>query len=98
MTKKLDTITKKINPILKKYEVKRASIFGSFARGEENKNSDLDLLVELGKIGGLMAMGRLKMDLEKILKRKVDLLTYRSINHLLASNIKKDEIKIYAKR
>ena len=98
MTKKLDTIAKKINPILKKYEVKRASIFGSFARGEENKNSDIDLLVELGKIGGLMAMGRLKTDLEKILKRKVDLLTYRSVNHLLAPNIKKDEIKIYAKR
>lgn len=98
MTKKLDTIAKKINPILKKYEVKRASIFGSFARGEENRNSDIDLLVELGKIGGLMAMGRLKMDLEKILKRKVDLLTYRSVNHLLAPNIKKDEIKIYAKR
>ena len=98
MTKKLDTIAKKINPILKKYEVKRASVFGSFARGEENKNSDIDLLVELGKIGGLMAMGRLKTDLEKILKRKVDLLTYRSVNHLLAPNIKKDEIKIYAKR
>ena len=98
MTKKLDTIAKKINPILKKYEVKRASIFGSFARGEENKNSDIDLLVELGKIGGLMAMGRLKTDLEKTLKRKVDLLTYRSVNHLLAPNIKKDEIKIYAKR
>lgn len=98
MIKKLEIIIKKIGPILKKYQIKRASIFGSFARGEENKNSDVDLLIELGKIGGLMAMGRLKMDLEKVLKRKVDLLTYRSVSHLIAANIKKDEIKIYVKR
>lgn len=98
MTKELEQTIKKINPILKKYQIKRASIFGSFARGEENKNSDIDLLIELGKIGGLMVMGRLKMDLEKKLKRKIDLLTYNSVNHLLAPYIKKDEVQIYAKK
>lgn len=96
MTKELEYTIKKINPILEKYQIKRASIFGSFARGEEKKSSDVDLLIELGKIGGLMAMGRLKMDLEKKLKRKVDLLTYNSINHLIAPHIKKDEIQIFA--
>ncbi|MEI7619956.1 MAG: nucleotidyltransferase domain-containing protein [Candidatus Falkowbacteria bacterium] len=98
MTKKLEVIIKKINPILIKHQIKRASIFGSFARGEENKDSDIDLLIELGRVGGLMAMGRLKMDLEDALKIKVDILTYRSVNHLIAPHIKKDEIKIYAKR
>ena len=98
MTKKLSNVIAKINPILKKYQIKKASIFGSFARGEENKNSDLDLLVEMGSIGGLMAMGRLKMDLEDALKRKVDLLTFKSVSHLIAENINKDKIQIYAKR
>lgn len=98
MTKKITAITKKVNPILEKYQIKRASIFGSFARGEENKNSDVDLLIEVGKIGGFILLGRLKMDLEKALKRRVDILTYRSISHLIEASILKDEIKIYAQR
>lgn len=95
MSESIIAISEKITPILRKYQIKRASIFGSFARGEERKNSDVDLLVEFGEIGGLMAMGRLKVDLEKALKKKVDLVTYRSVNYLLSSHIKKDEIQIY---
>ena len=95
MTKKIETITKQIIPVLKKYKVKKASIFGSFARGEEKRQSDLDILVELGELGGLFTLVGLKRELEKVSKRKVDLLTYRSINPLIKSYIKKDEIKVY---
>ena len=95
MTKKIATITKQIIPVLIKYKVKKASIFGSFARGEEKKKSDLDVLVELGEIGGLLTLVSLKRELEKVSKRKVDLLTYRSIHPLIKSYIKKDAIKVY---
>lgn len=98
MSKKIENLAKKANPIFKKYKVKKASVFGSFARGEERRSSDVDVLIELGPLGGLMVMGRIKSELEDVFKRKVDLITFRSINHLLAPSIIKDEIKIYDKR
>lgn len=95
MPKKIATVISQITPILRKYKVKKASIFGSFARGEEKKNSDLDILVELGEIGGLLALAGLKRELEKVSKRRVDLLTYRAIHPPIKQYIKKDEIKVY---
>ena len=41
----LDTFKKQIMGILNKYPISKAAIFGSFARGEENKSSDIDLLI-----------------------------------------------------
>jgi uncharacterized protein len=87
-------IKRKITPILKKYDIKKAAIFGSVARGEQNKTSDVDLLVELGKPLGLDFVD-LQMDIEKVIKRKVDLLTYDSIHHSLKNLILKDQKKIY---
>jgi len=98
MSKKIENLAKKANPVFRKYKVKKASIFGSFARGEEKKNSDIDILIELGPLGGLMVMGKIKSELETVFKRKVDLITFRSVNHLLAPSIIKDELKIYGKR
>ncbi len=42
---KIEEIKAKILPILKKYGVKRAGIFGSFVRGEETQESDIDIRV-----------------------------------------------------
>ncbi|MBA7590996.1 hypothetical protein ES708_33141 [subsurface metagenome] len=44
---KIDKIKRKILPILKRYNAKRAGIFGSIVRGEENQESDIDILVEI---------------------------------------------------
>jgi predicted nucleotidyltransferase len=44
---KIDKIKRKILPILKRYNAKRAGIFGSVVRGEENQESDIDVLVEI---------------------------------------------------
>ena len=98
MTKKITEIKAKILPILKKNDVVRASIFGSFARGEDKKRSDLDMLVELNKKHSLLDLIGIKFELEDVLKRKVDLLTYGGVNPRLEKYIYKDEIKIYAKR
>ncbi len=43
MNKEIEKIKKKIVPILKKNKVVRAGIFGSYARGENKKNSDVDI-------------------------------------------------------
>lgn len=98
MTKRITEIKEKILPILKKNDVVRASIFGSFARGEDKKRSDIDMLVEFKEPKGMFHRIGLKYALEKILGKKVDLLTYNAINPLLKEYIYKDEIKIYEKR
>ncbi|MCX6719707.1 MAG: nucleotidyltransferase domain-containing protein, partial [Candidatus Staskawiczbacteria bacterium] len=45
----IQEIKRKISPILKKNGVKKAAIFGSYARGEEKKRSDVDILIEYEK-------------------------------------------------
>ncbi|MBU1622413.1 MAG: nucleotidyltransferase domain-containing protein, partial [Nanoarchaeota archaeon] len=49
MNKEIKEIQRKVVPLLKKYGVVRAGIFGSYARGEQKKKSDLDLLIEVKK-------------------------------------------------
>ncbi len=81
-------IKKKIVPILKRGDVKRAAIFGSFAHGDATKKSDVDVLIEYAHDDkSLFDLVELQSELEKALKRKVDLLTYDSIYHRLRDRI-----------
>lgn len=88
----------KIAPVLKSQGVIKASLFGSFARGENTKNSDVDILVKLASNKTLFDLVGLKMELEEALNKKVDVLTYNSIHPLLKKNILKDQKVIYEKR
>ena len=83
---------KSIIKILKKFKVKKAGIFGSYARGEEKNNSDIDILIDVK--GSLMDLVRIELELEKELGKDVDLLTYKGINPLLKKYILKDEVRI----
>lgn len=88
-------IKKKILPILKKHAVKRAAIFGSFARGEAKAKSDIDLLIEYqGKDKSLFDLVDLKSDLEKTLSRKVDLVTYSSIYWRIRDRVLAEQVVI----
>ena len=53
MVDEIDEIKLKIRRILKKHKVAKAGIFGSYARGEAKKNSDIDILIEFN--GGLLS-------------------------------------------
>lgn len=81
--KKVDTfanIKKRALPILRRHAVKHAAIFGSFARGTAKTSSDVDFLIEYkGKNKTLFDLVDLKSELEDILGRKVDIVTYNSI-------------------
>jgi len=94
--KKLETIRKiapKIIKILKKNNVKKASIFGSYARGEQKKNSDIDILIEPPEGIGYGFI-KIEFELEDELRRKVDLLSYKSIHPLLKKRILKEEVRL----
>lgn len=87
----------KILPILKAQGVEKAAIFGSFAKGTENKKSDIDFLVKLSSTKTLLDLVGLKIDLEKKLGRKVDVITYNSLNPHLKKIILDEQKIIYEK-
>ena len=95
----IQEIKRKIYPVLKKYHVKRASVFGSVARDEARSDSDLDLLVKVGKLPfGIWGFVGLKQDLEDVLGKKVDIISEGALNPKLEKKIKKDLTEIYAER
>src|SRR3989344_4582156 len=88
----LNKLKPKIIEVLKGYNIKKASIFGSYARGEQKEDSDIDIIIEPPKnIGGFEFTG-IAIELEEKLGRKVDLLTYKSIHPYIKKYVKKDEI------
>lgn len=89
------SITKKVLPIFKKHDVKRASIFGSFATGTATLRSDVDFLIEYkAKNKSLFDLVQLKLDLEETLGRKVDVITFKSIYAGLRERILKEQVMI----
>ena len=96
MTKKqgkIAEIKKRIIPTLKKYRVSKASIFGSIARGDAIKASDVDILIQPPKEMGLEFVG-MKLELEKILKKRVDVITYKGIHPYIKKSILESEVRI----
>lgn len=91
-------IKNRIVPVLIRQGVLKAALFGSFARNEGGKNSDIDLLVKLDKNKTLLDLVSLRLELKEKLRMKVDVLTYDSINPLLRSRILKEQRLIYEKR
>jgi hypothetical protein len=76
-------ILKKELPYLnEKYGVERMAIYGSFAKGNQRKRSDIDILVQLIKPLGLDFI-KLAYHLEKVLKRRVDLATFDTLKRSL---------------
>ncbi len=83
----LEEIKSKIVPLLKRYDVKRAAFFGSLVRGEKKEDSDIDILVEFEGEKSLLDLAGLRIELEEVLKMKVDVLTYNSLHPLLKDKI-----------
>jgi len=82
----MKNITVDIIAILKQYQVKKAALFGSYARGTQDEKSDIDILIEPPKGMG-MTVVRLKRDLENKLNKNVDLVSYNGINRYLKKYI-----------
>ena len=80
---------------LKDYDVLKVGIFGSFARGENKKGSDIDILVEFKDSPSLLSLIKIENSLSEILGIKVDLVTTGALkNKRLKKSIKKDLINI----
>jgi predicted nucleotidyltransferase len=82
--------------VVQKYGVREIGIFGSFVRGEQKKRSDIDILVEFAPrdIPGLLKLIEMEMYLEKLLKKKVDVVIKSGIRPELKKGILKEVVYI----
>ena len=95
VSKEIEKIKPKIVNILKKNKVNRAGIFGSYSRGNQKKNSDIDIVVNIeDKNMSLLGFIKLIRLLEEALKRKVDLVEYSAIKPRIRDRILNEEIRI----
>ena len=79
MSPVVEQIKQVISPILERYGVTKAALFGSALRGRLQPNSDIDLLVELDADISLLGFVELKLELQEALGRNVDLVEYSTI-------------------
>ncbi|MEK6878658.1 MAG: nucleotidyltransferase family protein [Nanoarchaeota archaeon] len=93
VNKNIKKVILKVLKVLKKYNVKKAGIFGSYSRGEQKGNSDIDIIIETPKGMGIKFVS-LNYDLEDALNKEVDLITYKGINPRIKKYILNDEIRI----
>ena len=86
-----------IQNYLKSQPVNRAYLFGSYARGEQDEKSDIDLLVELDSKTDLFSFVRMRNELETLLQKPVDLISSRGLSKFIKPFIEKEKILIYEK-
>lgn len=90
-------ISTAVSRVLARYDVREAYLFGSFARGEQAPDSDIDLRLVCGNTMTFGALYELSHELENELGRKVDIVT-NPLGHMrptFRKNIEQDEVCIY---
>lgn len=91
----IEEIKQQIEPVARKYCVSTIWLFGSYARGEANENSDVDLLIEGGWIRTIFQLSSLRLELEEVLKKPVDLITVDNNNEDFLRKIRQDAVILY---
>lgn len=94
MATHIEKIKRKILPILQRYGVKRAGLFGSCVRGELKEESDIDILVEIEQDISLLDFIGIKLELEEALGKKIDLVEYSTIKPRLKERILNEQVVI----
>ncbi len=89
----LDSLSRAMPDLRARYGVDRLGLFGSYAREAHTENSDVDILVEVPPTIGLRFM-TLARELERLLGRRVDLVSRRAIDPDNWSYISRDLIDV----
>ena len=87
----IQTVITTAKPILQKHNIKKAALFGSIVRGRATNDSDIDILIDAPDGFGYFDLAGLKVELEKIFNREVDLVEYKAIRPELREHILKYE-------
>ena len=89
------TMTQLIAEYFKTQPVLKAWIFGSYARGEQTEESDIDILIQPDKSVGLFALSGMHLDLQELLNHEVDLVTVKGLMPFARESAERDKILIY---
>lgn len=81
-----------------KLDIERVFLFGSFVRGEETQESDIDLLVDTTHTISLIKFISYRLELESHLNRKVDMLTRDGISPYILPIIEKEKVLVYDRK
>ena len=82
-------------PLLRgKYKVKTLALFGSYARGEQRKRSDVDILVEFEEPIGLLEFVALERELSQLIGKKVDLVMKTALKPGIGKHILNEAMRI----
>ncbi|MBL1215309.1 MAG: nucleotidyltransferase [Ignavibacteriae bacterium] len=93
-----NNLIQKIRQFFESKPVLRAYLFGSEARNESAESSDIDILVELDYSAPIgLEFLKMKIDLEDLLQKKVDLLSIPGVSKYIKPFIDQDKILIYEK-
>ena len=88
-------IKERIKPVINKHHIKDVYLFGSYARGEATRDSDVDIYCDKGDADTLFKMSSLKEELENALNKNVDIVTIGSQMHdYFKKQLEEDMIKI----
>jgi predicted nucleotidyltransferase len=91
----INEIQKAVIPIARFYGVKRLYLFGSYAKGVADEESDIDLLIEKGRPMPLLKLSGMRQMVQEALDRSVDLVTMAGIGEDLREEIAGTEILLY---
>lgn len=83
-----------VSALAKQYGAQRVYLFGSYARGDGNDASDIDLRIDKGEIRGVQ-LGGLLADLEDALGVSIDLIPTGSLDPQFLTAIQEDEVLLY---
>ena len=83
----IETHRREILALAERRGIRDVRVFGSMARGDADETSDVDLLVTLPPGGTGLALGGLLMDVQKLLRRRVEVLTERALHPALRERI-----------
>jgi len=90
----IDEIKRRFGKIARKYEIEEAYLFGSYARGNATKTSDVDIFIKEGKIETLLQLCGFRLDVQDSLKKNIDIIVKGSAAGI-EKNIEKELLKIY---
>lgn len=87
-----------LKTVCKQNNIEYLGLFGSYAKGSQKDTSDVDLLVRFGKPIGYFKLVEIQDVFENLFKRKVDLVTEKSLSKYIRPNVYKDLKTLYGSR
>ncbi len=98
MNERIKSLIPKIQEYMKTKPILRAWLFGSYSRGEETPESDIDILVDYDESNGIISLfkvGGMMVDLSNLTGIKVDLVESCGLKEFARQSVERDKILVY---